>query len=103
GHAVMYGEGEKEGNDCHEHEGAPGYEPLERLAQLRTVFFPSDQSLGQRTMPLTRQSQTTDPVLAKYRENAQWSYGGVTFMTVHVVGSNNGLGRTPEGDAEYAE
>ena len=102
-HPLIYTPGDNEWTDCHEKEGAPGYEPLERLARLRTVFFPSDQSLGQRTMPLTRQSQMTDPVLAKYRENAQWRYGGVTFMTVHVVGSNNGLGRTPEGDTEYAE
>ena len=102
-HPFIYTPGDNEWTDCHEKEGAPGYEPLERLARLRTVFFPGDQSLGQRTLPLTRQSQTTDPVLAKHRENAQWTYGGMTFMTVHVVGSNNGLGRTSEGDAEYAE
>jgi hypothetical protein len=33
----------------------------------------------------------------------RWDLGGVTFVTLHVVGSNNGLGRTPAGDAEYAE
>jgi len=27
----------------------------------------------------------------------------VTFLTLHVPGSNNGRGRTPEGDAEWAE
>jgi hypothetical protein len=26
----------------------------------------------------------------------------VTFLTIHVVGSNNGLGRVPEADEEYA-
>ena len=102
-HPFLYTPGDNDWTDCHEKEGAKGYEPLERLARLRSVFFSNDQSLGQRTIPLTRQSQTSDPVLTKYRENARWTYGGVTFMTVHVVGSNNGLGRTPEGDAEYAE
>ena len=28
--------------------------------------------------------------------------GGITFVTLHVVGSNNGRGRTSEGDAEFA-
>ena len=78
-----------------------GGDPLERLAKLRTVFFPGDHTLGQRTFSLTRQSQGADPTFAKYRENVRWDLGGVTFVTLHVTGSNNGLGRTPEGDAEY--
>ena len=28
---------------------------------------------------------------------------GLTFTTLHVVGSNNGLGQSPKGDAEYSE
>src|SRR5436305_1442026 len=40
---------------------------------------------------------------SKYRENVRWDFGGVTFITLHVVGSNNGLGRAPDGDAEFAE
>ena len=52
-------------------------------------------------MPLLRQSQ--DSNFAKYRENVRWDLGGVTFATLHAPGSNNGLGRTPEGDAEFAE
>ena len=91
-HPFIYTPGDNEWTDCHEKEGAPGYEPLERLARLRTVFFPGDQSLGQRTLPLTRQSQTTDPVLAKYRENAQWTHGGITFMTVMLWGAITGWG-----------
>jgi hypothetical protein len=102
-HPLIYTPGDNEWTDCHEKGGAPGYDPLERLARLRTVFFASEGSLGQRTLALTRQSQTSDPVRAKYRENARWTYGGITFVTLHVVGSNNGRGRTPEGDAEYAE
>jgi hypothetical protein len=102
-HPLVYTPGDNDWTDCHEQERAPGYEPLERLAQLRAVFFTGEQSLGQRTIPLTRQSQTMDPGLANYRENVRWTAGGITFVTVHVVGSNNGLGRTAEGDVEYAE
>ena len=29
--------------------------------------------------------------------------GGVTFLTLHVVGSNNNRARTKEADAEYEE
>ena len=102
-HPLIYTPGDNEWTDCHEKGGAPGYDPLERLARLRTVFFPSEQSLGGRTLALTRQSRTSDPALVKYRENVRWTHGGITFVTLHVVGSNNGRGRTPEGDAEYAE
>jgi hypothetical protein len=64
------------------------------------MFFQGDQSLGQRTIRLTRQSE--DIQYAKYRENVRWTYGEVLFVTLHVVGSNNNLGRTPDMDAEYA-
>jgi hypothetical protein len=67
------------------------------------VFFDGAHTLGQRTFALTRQSQSADPAFAKYRENVRWDLGGVTFLTLHVTGSNNGLGRTPKGDAEYGE
>lgn len=52
-------------------------------------------------MPLLRQSRNEE--FSKYRENVRWDFGGVTFLTVHVVGSNDGLGRTPDGDKEHAE
>src|SRR5262249_61170752 len=83
------------------HLAAPGLYPLERLTKLRQVFFQGDQSLGQRSIPLRRQS--TDPQYAQFRENVRWTSGEVLFVTLHLVGSNNNLGRTREGDAEYAE
>jgi hypothetical protein len=98
----VYTPGDNDWTDCHEPD-VKGSDPLERLAKLRTVFFEGDQTLGQRTLALTRQSQSADPGFATYRENVRWDLGGVTFLTIHVPGSNNGLGRTPEGDAEYVE
>ena len=65
------------------------------------MFFQGDQSLGRRTIRLTRQSEDTR--YAKFRENVRWTQGDVLFVTLHVIGSNNNLGRTPEMDAEYSE
>lgn len=93
-HPFIYTPGDNEWTDCHAAQGAPGYEPLERLAALRTRFFGTGESLGQRRIALVRQ--------AGYPENVRWAYGEVTFITLHAIGSNNNLGRTPQGDAEYA-
>jgi hypothetical protein len=98
---LIYTPGDNDWTDCHAQQGAPGADPLERLATLRDVFFTTERSFGRRTIALTRQSSA--PQFAKYRENARWDLGGITFMTLHVVGSNNGRGRTSEGDAEFAE
>jgi hypothetical protein len=100
-HPLIYTPGDNEWADCHEEENVKGFDPLERLTKLRTVFFQGNHSLGGRTIPLIRQSR--DSTFTKYRENVRWDLGGVTFVTLHVVGSNNGLGRSPEGDAEFVE
>jgi len=97
-HPFFYTPGDNEWTDCHQ---AGILDSLERLAKLRAVFFQGERSLGQRTLPLTRQS--ADPRYAKFREHARWTYGGVLFAALHIPGSNNNLGRTPEMDAEYAE
>ena len=88
---LIYTPGDNEWTDCHRSSG----DPLERLAFLRKLFYPDDRSLGEREIRLERQS-------ARYPENARWEKGGVTFATLHIVGSNNNLGRSPESTAEYA-
>lgn len=98
-HPLIYTPGDNEWTDCHR-PAAGGFDPLERLALLRRRFFADATSLGQQRLPLLRQSAAPDS--APYPENARWTYGDVTFLTVHVVGSNNNRGRTPEADAEYA-
>ena len=102
-HPLIYTPGDNEWTDCYDKQGVPGGDPLERLASLRAFFFAGERSLGRRTIDLVRQSQSADPVLAKYRENVRWTGGGVTFITLHVVGSNNGLGYSAASDAEHAE
>lgn len=93
-HPVIYVPGDNEWTDCHRLNNGP-FDPIERLAFLRNLFYPTDASLGQRQITLERQS-------AEYPENVRWTVKNVLFAGLHVVGSNNNLGRTPEADAEYA-
>jgi len=99
-HPFIFVVGDNEWADCHRAKPRT-YDPLERLAKLRQMFFHGDQSLGRRTIRLTRQSE--DSRYANFRENVRWTQGDVMFVTLHMIGSNNNLGRTPEMDAEYSE
>lgn len=99
-HPFIFVPGDNDWTDCHRAKHR-AYDPLERLAKLRQMFFRGDQSLGRHTMRLTRQSENTQYV--KFRENVRWTFGDVLFVTLHMVGSNNNLGRTPDMDAEYTE
>lgn len=65
------------------------------------MFYPEGRSLGQKSMPVV--SQAKDQGFGKFRENLTWTINGVVFATLHTVGSNDNLGRTPEMDAEHAE
>lgn len=99
---VIYVPGDNEWTDCHRaNNGA--FNPIERLALLRTKFYPTDRSLGKHTMHLTRQSE--DPKYALYRENTMWSVGTALFVGLNMPGSNNNRGRTAgpflDADAEY--
>lgn len=99
-HPLIYIFGDNEWTDCHR-PAAGGYDSIERLTKLRELFTQGNQSLGQRTITLTRQSD--NPKYTKFRENVRWTLGNVLFVGIHVVGSNNNLGRNAENDAEYAE
>ena len=101
-HAVVYTPGDNEWLDCVD---IRAEDPLDRLASLRSTFYsPADRSLGE--TPLRLESQSTDPAHAEFVENARWSHGGVSFVTIHVVGSANGRrpfpGRTSRHDEEVA-
>lgn len=92
--------GDNEWTDCHRANNG-SYNPLERLAKLRGIFFQGSESLGQRTLRLVRQSEQEK--YSKFRENVRWTYGDVMFIGLNIPGSNNNFGRTPEADAEYIE
>ena len=99
-HPLILTPGDNDWTDCHG-VNARQFDPLELLAKLRAMFFPEGRSLGQRTMPII--SQADDPRYAKFKENLRWSMDGVMFVTLHIVGSNDNLGRTQEMDAEHRE
>ncbi|SFM32097.1 metallophosphoesterase [Nitrosomonas communis] len=81
--------GDNEWTDCHRFT-AGSYQPLERLAYLRKLFYPQPGvSLGQRTMTVTTQAR--DPDFSEFVENVRWKKNLVVFATLHIVGSNNGL------------
>jgi hypothetical protein len=91
--------GDNEWTDCHR-ALAGSHDPLERLAKLRELFYPDDQSLGRQKIRLARQSAAAR--FSAYRENARWLMGGVVFVTLNVPGSSNNLGRNAAMDAEHA-
>jgi hypothetical protein len=87
---LVYTIGDNEWLDCHR-KSAGGYDPRERLAKLRTMFFATPgQSLGRR--PLAVESQAAlMPDYPAYVENSRFVHNGVVFVGVHVPGSNNGF------------
>jgi len=68
--------------------GTGGFDPLERLDLERQLFASTDQSLGQKTLTLTRQSSEGGPH-AEYSENVRWKFGPVVYIGLNVQGSND--------------
>ena len=88
--ALVYTIGDNEWLDCHR-KAAGGYNPRERLAKLREMFFATPtKSLGK--APLDVESQALlMPEYSTYVENTRFAKNGVMFFTAHVPGSNNGF------------
>jgi hypothetical protein len=102
-HPLVYTFGDNEWTDCARDtsELPGGRDPLERLARLRALFTQGDSSLGRPAMRIERQS--SDRGYEAFRENVRWSQGGVLFLTLHAMGSNNNRGRDPVPPAEFVE
>lgn len=88
-HPLIYLFGDNEWSDCGKVK-TNAFDPVERLAKLRSVFHRDDHSLGQRTLLLDRQSR--DPKFAAFRENVRWLHGGVLFAGLNVPGDDNHFG-----------
>jgi hypothetical protein len=73
--------GDNEWSDC-SRVSAGGFDPRERLAKLRDLFFAGDESLGRRRIALERQP-------GDYREHQRWRLGPVLFVSLNVPGGNN--------------
>jgi hypothetical protein len=86
---MLYTPGDNEWTDCHR-KNAGSFDPLERLAYLRTNFFKEAKTLGKAPVAIERQADL-NPEFKTYVENARLDMGDVMVMTAHVVGSNNNL------------
>lgn len=93
---LVYTPGDNEWTDCHRvNNGA--YNPLERLAKIREVFFNRHYRTLGRPTPIIDQSSRGLP------ENKLWSKQRVVLSTVHVVGSNDSLAPWTGATAPTAE
>jgi hypothetical protein len=88
---VVWVPGDNDWTDCWGRygPGTGGYDPLERLDHERALFDSTDQSLGQHTLTLQRES--SEPAYSKYSENVRWTAGSVMYIGLNVQGSNDNL------------
>ena len=100
-HPVIYTPGDNEWADCWS-EATGSFEPLERLARLRQIFYATPtRSLGGRAVPVA--SQAGREPFAEFVENVRWTHEGVVFATVHLVGSRNAREPFPGRTAAHDE
>ncbi len=83
---LIYTPGDNEWTDC-SGKAAGLYDPEERLNVLRKIFFKTQTSLGHDKIDLIAQSENS--TYSKFVENKRWDFNGVSFGTVHLVGTNN--------------
>jgi len=82
---LVYTPGDNEWTDCHR-PAAGTYNPLERLAEVRSIFFDRPgTTLGQKPMKVFSQVTRGLP------ENVTFARNDISFAALHVVGSNNDL------------
>ena len=93
-HPFILAPGDNDWTDCHR----SGYQPLDRLAHVRALFFPRPGwTLGQQPMRVGSQGGT-------FPEHVRWAHGRTSFAVLHIVGSRNATaafdGRTQANDEE---
>jgi hypothetical protein len=98
---LVYTVGDNEWTDCHRPNNG-SYNPLERLAKIRQVFFPRPGfTLGQNAVRVTSQASIGIP------EDVRYTRADVSFAAVDVIGSNDSLapwtGQTAPTPAQTSE
>ncbi|MEO6471289.1 MAG: metallophosphoesterase [Aeromicrobium sp.] len=98
---LVYTIGDNEWTDCHRTNNG-SYNPLERLAKIRSEFFPNPgRTLGVHAASVSSQTSHGFP------ENVRYTRARVAFAALHIVGSNNGLapwtGKTAPTSEQSAE
>lgn len=74
--------GDNDWQDC-DRQSAGGFDPWERLAFLRRLFYPDPSRPVDSEMRLDAQSSRPD--FAEIVENAMWQRAGILFATVHAT------------------
>lgn len=99
--ALVYTIGDNEWVDCHR-KAEGGFDPRERLAKVREMFFATpEKSLGRTPIDVESQARVM-PEYATYVENTRFTKNDVLFLGVHVPGSNNGFeADDPEAAKEF--
>ncbi|MGB9495760.1 MAG: metallophosphoesterase, partial [Azonexus sp.] len=85
--------GDNEWSDCNRLSNG-AYDPLERLAKLRALFWQRPDSLGRKTIALERQS-------GNYPEHSRFRLGPVLFVTLNLPGPDNNFGWRETPSAEF--
>ena len=85
--------GDNEWTDCHR-ASAGGFDPLERLDYVRTLFYPRPgQALAKGT--LLMETQASEEAYRTYPEHVRWVKDGVMYVGLHIVGSANSMAPFP--------
>jgi hypothetical protein len=84
--ALVFIPGQHDWTDCGTAE-AGGFDPVERLDQLRQTLFADSSSMGQNPLALTRESEVSR--FRPYRENVRWQLDDTVFIGLNAPGANN--------------
>jgi len=87
--------GDNEWTDCRRVSNG-AYDPLERLAYLRTLFWQQPDSLGRKKIALERQAGI-------YIEHSRFRVGPVLFVTLNLPGDDNNYGMRAEPRREFID
>ena len=100
-HPFVFVPGDNDWTDCHRTSNG-SFDPLERLARLRTRFFPEPhRTLGR--YPRAVDTQADDPAFSTWREHQRWQTGPVLFVTLNVPGSHNNYGNKSAPSEEFIQ
>lgn len=78
---VFYTPGDNDWTDCDRDSSGLAMREYDRLTRLRQLFF-EPAPIAPAELSVIRQNN--------YPENARWQHDNVVFLTLHVVGTNNG-------------
>ena len=92
--AVFYTPGDNDWTDCDRPE-AGGFDETQRLTKLREIFFAEPDLPSNDAWAIARQGPD-------YPENARWQHDGIQFVTLHVVGTDNGRREIMNSDVDKA-